>query len=263
MTEELRADSMTGEQWVFDERTADPSSTIEGERWVRTDLNSGDKIATLRVDNGSSILDVPIFETGTSVDVSEALRIRVSGVTGYIPIVPVSDAGFPALRMQHDSSIYGYHNAVEITLRPDSVVTRDADDALSSLSQKYGLQIETDVEWPEIGGEISANTSEVTDAYVYRVSDGALMGQTDISSLSAGDTFTINLDTNLVSGETYNFVLDAGGSSFTLGRYDSKVNYPYTSADGDLSAVDTALHETSTSIAGPAAVRRVGDVGFN
>lgn len=119
MTEELRAGSMTGEQWVFEERTVDPSSTIEGERWLRTDLNSGDKIATLRVDAGSSILDIPIFEVGTSVDVTEALRIEVNGLTGYIPMLSVSDAAFPELRMQHNSSVYGFHDAVDLNPIPD------------------------------------------------------------------------------------------------------------------------------------------------
>jgi hypothetical protein len=110
----LRQDSMTGEQWVLEERSADPPSTEEGERWLRTDLNSGDKIATLRVDVGSSIHDVPIFSTGTAVDtVSEAMRIQVNNTTGYVPIAPVSDAAFPELRMQHNSQVHGFHDRVE------------------------------------------------------------------------------------------------------------------------------------------------------
>lgn len=123
---DLRQNSMTGEQWVFEERSADPATTEEGERWLRTDLNSGDKIATLRVDVGSIIHDVPIFATGTAVDaVSEAMRIQVNGVTGYVPIAPVSDAAFPELRMQHNSEVHGYHNRVEPVFPiPDSGVSR-------------------------------------------------------------------------------------------------------------------------------------------
>jgi len=129
---------------------------------------------------------------------------------------------------------------------PDSVVSRPTDNKNGSNSNKDGVRIETDVEWPEIDGKISANTSGATRAYIYRVSDGVLMGDTDISSLSAGDVFTINLDTNLVSGETYNFVLDAEGSSWTLGYYDSP-SFPYTSDDGNLSIVNGAKDETGTS----------------
>ena len=108
---DLRADSMTGEQFVFDERTADPASTEEGERWLRTDLTSGDKIATLRVDVGSSILDVPVFPVGTAEDsVVEAIRVRVGSQTGYIPAVPETNANFPALRLQHNGQVFGYHD---------------------------------------------------------------------------------------------------------------------------------------------------------
>lgn len=120
----LRADSITGEQWVLEERTADPPSTEEGERWLRSDLNSGDKIATLRVDVGSSIRDVPIFSTGTAVDtVSEAMRVQVNGETGYVPIAPVAEANYPELRMQHNSELHGFHDRVEPgSALPDSVV---------------------------------------------------------------------------------------------------------------------------------------------
>ena len=108
---DLRADSMTGEQFVFDERTADPASTEEGERWLRTDLTSGDKIATLRVDVGTSVLDVPVFPVGTAEDsVVEAIRVRVGSQTGYIPAVPETNANFPALRLQHNGQVFGYHD---------------------------------------------------------------------------------------------------------------------------------------------------------
>jgi len=111
---DLSTERMEGEQWLFEPRTTDPTTTQEGERWLRTDLDSGDKIATMRVDVGDSIRDVPIFNTGTAVDtVSEAMRIQVNGVTGYVPIVPVVDAAYPELRMQHNSEIHGYHNRVE------------------------------------------------------------------------------------------------------------------------------------------------------
>lgn len=108
---DLRADSMTGQQFVFDERTADPASTEEGERWLRTDLTSGDKIATLRVDVGTSVLDVPVFPVGTAEDsVVEAIRVRVGSQTGYIPAVPETNANFPALRLQHNGQVFGYHD---------------------------------------------------------------------------------------------------------------------------------------------------------
>jgi len=119
---------------------------------------------------------------------------------------------------------------------PDSVVDRPADDSSTGVITKRGLQIETTVEWPEIDAEISANTSGQTTAYVYRTSDGALYGSADISSLSAGDVFTISLDTNLIDGETYNFVIDAGDSTWTEG-FKSSASVPISSSDGNLTIV--------------------------
>ena len=148
---------------------------------------------------------------------------------------------------------------------PDSVVSRDADDReIGDSSTKYGVQIETNVEWSEIGGELSGNVAgSPTRAYVYRVSDSTLMGDVDISGLTAGGTFTIDLGTNLVSGETYNFVIDAEGSNYNVGHVNTRDNLPYTSSDGDLSIVDTAINETGTETSfGPANLLRVGNVGF-
>jgi hypothetical protein len=120
---ELRAESFAGEQWVFEPRTSDPGTIQEGHRWLRTDLNSGDKIATLRVDVGDSIVDVPVFPTGTAEDtVSEALRIRVGGQDGYVPIAPEAEAAFPALRVQHSGQLHAYHDRVSPGAAiPDSV----------------------------------------------------------------------------------------------------------------------------------------------
>ncbi len=83
-------------------------------------------------------------------------------------------------------------------------------------------------------------------AYVYRSADGMLYGSTDISSLSAGDIARIELDTNMVDGESYNIVLDAEGSSWTIG-YDDDPSFPYTSPDGDLTISDGATGSQSSA----------------
>lgn len=135
MTGSIRAGKMTGEQWVFEERTTDPSSTVEGERWLRTDLASKtDQIATLRVDIGSSVVDVPVFSTGTSgSDVNESCRIRVNGATGYIPITSPADATFNYLRMQHSSSTLAFHDAVNVPLtEPNSKLFYPVDEGSGS-----------------------------------------------------------------------------------------------------------------------------------
>jgi len=150
---------------------------------------------------------------------------------------------------------------------PDSVVVRDPDDRSSSSSTSYGIRIETDVEWPKIGAELSGNVSGPTRAYIHRVSDGLLMGDTDISGLGAGDTFAINLDNPLqphdgTDATRYNCVIDAEGSSYTYGA-DDNPSFPYTSSDGDLTMVSSAFNETGSSGNNDTYnLLKIGNVGF-
>jgi len=155
---------------------------------------------------------------------------------------------------------YVANNLGYVGIIPDSVVSRPADNNSANNSNRQGVRIETNVEWPEIGGRISSNTANPTQAYIYRVSDGQLLGNTDISSLSAGDAFTISLSSNLIPGESYNFILDAEGSSYTLG-FNNSPSFPYTSPDGDLSIVKGADGTSSTSN-NVINIVEVGDVGF-
>lgn len=268
MTEDLgtptRPHALTGEQWRLEVRADDPPSPSADERWIRSDLDGGDRVATIKCGDGT---EIPLFPTGTAEEtVREARRYRVGGQTVYAPLAPVGEAAFPARRVQHDGQIHAFHDrVVPGSAIPDSVVSRDADDRqISGTSTKYGVQIETNVEWPEIGGELSGNVAgSPTRAYVYRVSDSTLMGDADISGLTAGGTFTIDLGTNLVSGETYNFVIDAEGSNYDTGHLNSRTGLPYTSPDSDISIVDTAVNETATEASfGPANLLRVGNVGF-
>jgi len=147
---------------------------------------------------------------------------------------------------------------------PDSVVSRDADGgSTSSGDTKRGVRISVSQEWPEFGAELSSQTgSDPTRAYIYDVSDGTLMGDTDITSLSGGDTFTIDLDTPLQAGNDYNFVVDAEGSGYSLGENTSP-SYPYTSADGNLEIINGAEGTTGTQSARAWAIVTVGYVGFN
>jgi len=148
------------------------------------------------------------------------------------------------------------------TAIPDSVVDSFEDGDVSANTIKYGLQISTDVDWPDIGARISTNPSGFTTAYVYDVSDGSLMGSTDISTLSPGDAFTVGLGTPLSAGSTYNFVIDAGGGNMKHGSLNFG-NYPYTSSDGNLQIVSGGKGETGQP-SGTDAINivEVGRVGF-
>jgi len=145
---------------------------------------------------------------------------------------------------------------------PDTVVSRPNDNNSQNTPTKGGVRINTSQSWPSIGGKISNNMSGATRAQIFRVSDGVLMGETDISSLGDGDTFTVE-NVDLAANETYNFVLDAEGSSFTQGfLFADDSNFPYTSSDGNLEIVNGAEGDTGTNRA-TIALTKVGDIGFN
>jgi len=148
-----------------------------------------------------------------------------------------------------------------IDVIPDSVVSRDPDNNNSAgITDAVGLRIAVSQDWSRIGGELSSNVSGVTRAYVYRVSDGQLLGDADISSLTAGDTFTVDLDTALSAGDEANFVVDAEGASYTTG-FDDNPSYPYTSSDGNLEIINGGWNQQDTT---PNAfcILTVGNVGF-
>lgn len=150
----------------------------------------------------------------------------------------------------------------EISAIPDSVVSRESDDSTDTVSggTAYGMEFTTSVEWLEIGGEISANTDGVTRVRIKRASDGQIMGSITGQNLTGGDTYTITLDSNLVSGETYYLLHDAEGSSYTLGSF-SGANYNYNSSDSNLSLTENVKEGGSTSL-GPSGTVRFGYIGF-
>lgn len=109
----ITAEEVFSERVELQPRTSDPSGTEEGEGWIRSDIApESNQIATLRVDTGGSTIDVPILQAGTATDgVVEALRLSVGGTLGYVPAIPESKAAFPALRLQHNGQVYGWHDA--------------------------------------------------------------------------------------------------------------------------------------------------------
>ena len=150
---------------------------------------------------------------------------------------------------------------------PDAVAVRPDDDDAEDRDDAFGLRITTEVEWDDrIGAEISSNTSGATRAIIYRVSDSTIMGQTDISDLASGDTFTLELDNPLEpfddsDATRYQFVVDANGSTYTRG-FATEPNFPFTSDDGDLSIVGGAF-ESDIGDAHANCLKRVGNVGLD
>ena len=142
---------------------------------------------------------------------------------------------------------------------PDSVVSRPDDNTSTSTSGKLGFEIDTNSEWPSIGCRISANSSGFQTAYL-RDSGGSNIDTVDISSLSAGDTFTFD-NVDLAVNTTYQIVVDAGGGSWTAGFNDqTNENYPLTTTDIDITG---GFFEGSVGTGyDGGAVNDIGNTGF-
>lgn len=119
-----------------------------------------------------------------------------------------------------------------LQLRSDigSSVTRKSDSNTRSQSNRWGYYIAPQTSLAGVRVTISGNTSGATTAYL-EDSTGSVLTQTSPSGgISPGDT--IRLTHNLTAGSSYRVVLDAGGSSWTVGEatYNSSP-YSFTSAD--------------------------------
>lgn len=138
-----------GEQVVYEPLTSDPSDREEGSRWFRSDLDSGDKIGTLRLQNddaGTNIDDIPVFaESETTDGVVKARPIRTTNGEGFIPYVQEGGT-FHQLRFQHNGTWYGAHNSLtalpdagNLQVRYDATLLGLSDqDSVSSWSDEVG-----------------------------------------------------------------------------------------------------------------------------
>ena len=150
----------------------------------------------------------------------------------------------------------------EIGVIPDTSVSRDEDNGGSTEPAKTGIIVSSEEEWPEFDGRLSQNTSGVTEAFI-EVKDesepddrGKEIGSVDISGLSAGDVFTVDLDENMVEENDYFLYVWAEGDDYEQGFNDSP-DLPYESDDGNLSIVDGAEDDGPQS----GAVYNVVEVG--
>lgn len=156
------------------------------------------------------------------------------------------------------AGVYGGVDAI-----PASVVSRPQDDFTFSTSSStiLGIRIESTVEWPEIGCEISANTADATEAIIRRVSDSTVVDTTDITGVSAGETFIFD-NAGLAADTQYDILLSAD-SSWSSGYHrdaSDDGDVPTTSSDGQLTIV-TGVND-GTAISDTHAIVTVGDVGF-
>jgi len=166
----------------------------------------------------------------------------------------LSTDGSGGLRNLSTGGTGGLQNLSVISGVPNSVASRPTDEDFASSSASDGLRIETKSEWPSIGAKLSANTSNVTDAVLTRVSDGTEIDRVDVSGLSAGDAFTFD-DVNLAANEKFDMELENTSGDFSNG-YNSSVSFPYTTTDVDI--IGRAGGGTNLA----ASLNDIGNTGF-
>lgn len=122
-TESSPWSELWGEQIVLTPRTSDPASPSQGDMWLRTDLSSGDKIATLRWNNASGIQEIPIFATteSTDMEIKKVWRVQTPNGKGFVPLYEGGGA-FSEVGFQHGGARHGLHDS--LFAMPDSGVLR-------------------------------------------------------------------------------------------------------------------------------------------
>lgn len=89
-------------------------SLEEGRYRLRTDLNSGDRIATYEVNVGNGVEEAPVFPVSMSAG-AEIEKVRQTFIPGEgWGFVPLLDAGarFSELQYHHDGTWYGWHDSL-------------------------------------------------------------------------------------------------------------------------------------------------------
>jgi len=218
---------MTGEQWVLETRTDDPASPEPDERWIRTDIDDGDRVATLMCGDGT---EIPLFPTGLAEEgVSEAVRFEIGGETVFAPIAPIEGAAFLERRVQHDNELHAFHNEIKpIAIRDplaygsqdDNVYVHDTPDwSLRETLSESGDTVQSVTFSPD--GEQIAYGSRDDNVYVH-----------DTSDWGSSETLTE------AGGIVWSVTFSPDGSQIAYGSQDANVYLHDTS--------DWSLQETLT-----------------
>lgn len=192
------------ERILLTPRTSDPGSPTQGDLWLRTDLDVGSKIATVRFQGSSSTVDIPVFTTGSSESgVEEILRVQTANGEGYIPLV-ANGGAYNQLAVQHSSTRHGWHDSTsEFGDIIDNFEVELYDEQNNTLSTYYAV-------------DLSQFTRQQTDVLVESYSlqgdanNGNFYGIVSTSGLpdypAQGETFRMRFKSNSIgssgSGDT-------------------------------------------------------------
>lgn len=144
--------------WKLQWYTGSDPAHVKGDFWGRSDLNPNNTIATLRFDNGNSVVDIPIFATSTPPGdsiIKDVARVPTPNGRGWMPVLEGGGA-YNYLAYIHGSNRHGVHDSRYE--RPSDGVARWTFNDLDT-SGTTAIDV-----WGDFNGSISDATTGVTGA---------------------------------------------------------------------------------------------------
>ncbi|WP_049921021.1 hypothetical protein [Halopiger djelfimassiliensis] len=197
----------------------DDGTTLENVDITAT--NGGDAIG---IDSGNVEL------TGTTVDghgdgAPAGLRLE----DGFDPdTTTAAGNAFSNVELRndtgHDVSLEDFEEGTFGGGAGDGWIDLGTDDAADSTTNENGIHFHAEEDLAGIRLRLSGNSAGVRTCRLYDASSTSVVAERDVSSLEAGDAFTVAPDGGL-EADSYYVTLDADGS-WTRGRFESP-SYPY------------------------------------
>ncbi|UXF50536.1 hypothetical protein 7778G3F11_33 [Haloquadratum phage sp.] len=143
---------------------------------------------------------------------------------------------------------------------PDSVTSRPNDDTTATISLSTGLVVNFASDFNKFAVRISSSSSGFERLRLYDYGSASYIYSDNISNNVAGDIIVVNQSVD--SGIDYGVEMDANGSTYTLGNFNSRGAYPFTGTDVDIVArSDSGTQVASGGGSEPQAFNDIGNPG--
>lgn len=137
--------------WELQWYTGSDPAHVQGDMWGRSDLTTGDRIATIRVDHyqASGLWDIPVFPTSAAASggVKDVLGIQTPNGEGWIPLWE-NEGQYKQLGYQHASVRHGVHDRTVGVPQIGKYLDDWADNKLSSRNSYTTTYLANDIEVP-------------------------------------------------------------------------------------------------------------------
>lgn len=214
--------NITSERWKYTPHTSDPPNTEKGDEWLRVDMDSGDKIATLRFEYNDSggVWDFPVFPTSETPDsqIKKKWRFPTPNGEGFVPLYEQGGT-YPQRGWQIDGTRHGVHDS--LSALPDSGGTHQwnyTEGTSTAVADEIGsldLSFTGIANWPTDAG------AGGTYAVVNGTDDYAELGSDELTSLLSSATGTFGgwcrLDnSNSSRNQIVGTLTTASGTNFAI-----------------------------------------------